>query len=428
MPGDPSAIASDRSEKTSVAFVDRGGAADASSNASASLVTRVLLHPVFLCAMLGVAIRWTLALRTVGTNDVLYWQRFMETIAEHGSVEIYRRIWFYNHPPMMSGYLSLIRPLVPYSPNGFPFLMKLPALLADLGSIWLIYRIVVRFWDARSATLAACLVALSPILISVSGFHGNTDPLFIFLVVLAAERLAVGRNPILAGAILGVATNVKIVPVLTWPLFFFWIPTWRDRFRFFIPAGAIFAGGFAYHLWFAFADVKRNVFDYPSHTGLWGVTLVLRELGAEQLYALYARVGRWVMLLAMIGVGVVTGLRRSGDPAHDGRLLFTGLGNTFLAFFLLTPGFGIQYLAWLVPTGVFLGLRGALAYNVVGGAFVIGVYTFWSQGFPWYLADSDRVGLWRGPNAALCFAVWICLVLWAWGIPNVRWDERRSLG
>ena len=49
-----------------------------------------------------------LALTTVGTNDVRYWHTFMDYIVARGSVTIYRDIWYYNHPPMMSGLLKVL--------------------------------------------------------------------------------------------------------------------------------------------------------------------------------------------------------------------------------------------------------------------------------------------------------------------------------
>jgi hypothetical protein len=52
----------------------------------------------------------------------------------------------------------------------------------------------------------------------------------------------------------------------------------------------------------------------------------------------------------------------------------------------------VQYLAWLVPFAVGLGAGPMALYWATSGVFLFLVYDFWSQGLPWYLADSMRVG------------------------------------
>ena len=91
------------------------------------------------------------------------------------------------------------------------------------------------------------------------------------------------------------------------------------------------------------------------------------------------------------------------------RSLLRGLGWTFLIFFVRTPGFGVQYLAWLVPTTIFLSLRGALAYNVLAGGFLCSIYTHWCAGFPWNVANSVY---WHGIEAGVGNAVWLLLAVW----------------
>src|SRR5262249_52392570 len=75
-------------------------------------------------------------------------------------------------------------------------------------------------------------------------------------------------------------------------------------------------------------------------------------------------------------------------------------------FLVVTPGFGIQYLSWLLPWLVFLPLEAMLIYQVCTAVFMFQVYTFWSDGFPWNLADSLARGTWRD------FLVWHELLCW----------------
>jgi len=62
-------------------------------------------------------------------------------------------------------------------------------------------------------------MALSPVSIMVSGFHGNTDPVMICLVLLSIYLVESGRPAWLCGAIFGMAMWIKIVPVIFLPAF-----------------------------------------------------------------------------------------------------------------------------------------------------------------------------------------------------------------
>ena len=212
-----------------------------------------------------------LALTTVGTNDVRYWHTFMNYIVAKGSVTIYRDIWYYNHPPMMSGLLRVLSRLVPYAPNGFPFLIRLPAITADTVTTIIMFRLVSFAWNERRARACAASVALSPILIMVSGFHGNSDPVFICLVLLAADRLLLAESPVGAGLLLGLAVNVKLVPLILAPVFFFHLRQLAAKVRFSLAFAAPIAAGFGYHVALAYPFMKRNVFDYGGLRGIWGL-------------------------------------------------------------------------------------------------------------------------------------------------------------
>jgi hypothetical protein len=90
--------------------------------------------------------------------------------------------------------------------------------------------------------------------------------------------------------------------------------------------------------------------------------------------------------------------------------LFMQLGLIVFIFISLTPGFGIQYLAWLVPWVVGLGFVATLSYYIAGGVFQFLVYTFWAHGFPWFLANSDRIGPWGGFIIYYEIICWVVIV------------------
>ena len=58
---------------------------------------------------------------------------------------------------------------------------------------------------------------MEPVRILVSGYHGNTDAVYAMLSLLAVYLLQDRNRPLLAGLALGLAINIKLIPVLLIP-------------------------------------------------------------------------------------------------------------------------------------------------------------------------------------------------------------------
>lgn len=379
---------------------------------------------IFLALLAGTATKLKFALTTIGTNDVATWSGFMRHIVEHGSVDIYKNIAHYNHPPLMSQMLALFNILQHHVYNGFPFLIRLPAILADIGSCILTYRIVKTCYDERSAFFAAIIVALSPILVFVSGFHGNTDPVFMFLILLAAYFYLKHEGVILPALILGLSLNIKIVPIMTVPAFFFFTTGWKNRALFTITLFSMLLAGYLYHAVMDFESLYRNVFAYSGQNAVWGIGQILNDQYGFESANNYSLPGK-LLIFFLVTFSVIKLSNSHNNASKAGqnetnasesierdRAFLFALSWTFLLFFVFTPGFGVQYLAWIVIPSVLLGLRGALVINTIGGLFLYMVYTFWSGGLPWYYADSIKMGHWYGVTRLYAHALWFTLVFW----------------
>jgi len=106
--------------------------------------------------------------------------------------------------------------------------------------------------------------------------------------------------------------------------------------------------------------------------------------------------------------------------------LFLQCGLVAFLFMSLTPGFSVQYLAWLVPWVVALGAGATLVYYLTSGVFLFVVYTFWSHGFPWYFANAWSVDApWPGWMLYLELLCWVSVV-WITAV-YVNAVYRRSL-
>lgn len=363
-------------------------------------------------ALLALATKLTIALRTYGTNDVSYWLWFLEQLRAAGGVGLYHAsdpsngTKFFNHPPFMIHVLRALDWLSTATPLPFPFWLRLPAIVADLASLVLVWRLLAREPGERPAPLALLLLAVAPPSIMISGFHGNTDPVMTGFVVLTIYLLARRYPAWAAGIAFGMGMNIKIVPAILVPALLLALPDFRRRAQFALAAGLTFLVGSLPTLLHDPVFIVRRVFGYGSFGGHWGISRLLAHYLPEgdPLIDTYTRIGRFIVIGALLAATLWLHTRPRPVP------LLRQCGLLLFLFLALAPGFGVQYLAWLIPWVVVLGAGAAALFYAASGVFLFLVYTYWSRGFPWYLADSVSVGLWRGPATVAEVATWLTIV------------------
>ncbi len=375
-------------------------------SAGAWLVAAFALAAYFL----KLALSWVV----YGTNDVTYWMYFSQVIEKFGTFKVYSLIWFYNHPPLVSWILKIVRAAAIHTGLSFPFLFRLMPITADLASIFLIWRLLSAL-DVRRRVLICILCSLNPVNFLISGFHGNTDPVFVFLI-LATVYLLQEKRYVAAGLCAGVSVCIKIVPVLLLPAVFFYLGRKKDRLAFFWPALAVPVCVFLPYLAGDFGAVARNIFSYGGLRGIWGLPQLLREVigrdffpgavraAAQALFDFYNRFGVAFFLLFVIALS-----RRF--ILVQKKSLPEGCFLVFALFLSMSPGFGVQYLSWLSYFALMAMPAWGAAYAFLGGFFLFRVYAYWGGLQPPYYANSDLVGPWVGFEKGLGFALWFLVVL-----------------
>jgi len=378
-------------------------------------IAHLWLLAIALAAIVALAVKVTIARTTYGTNDVSYWAWFLERLHESGGVGLYRSTdpangsKFFNHPPFMIRALQVLDRLTVTTGVPFPFWLRLPAILADLGGLLLVWRLLAPRLDRALSPLALVLLALAPPSIMIAGFHGNTDPVMIAFVLLALYLLDRRYPPWLAGVAFGMSLNIKIVPVIFVAAIILHLPDLRRRLGFLVATGLTFLVG---SLPFLLQDpvfIVKRVFGYGSFSGFWGVSRLLTRYLPPDAWAIeaYANQGKYVALGAVGIASLWLHLR------HRDASLFQQCGLLAFIFLALSPGFGVQYLAWLIPWVVVLGAPATALFYATSGLFLFLVYTYWAQAFPWYLADSVSVGMWQDPVIGyelLCWATIVALI------------------
>jgi len=357
-----------------------------------------------------------LALNTFGTNDVYAWERFARWSGLFGS-RLYAIDPAFNHPPSMIHALALLTWLAKTTGVFFPFWLRLPAILADLGSLWVLSRIFQERLAEPVVRWGLLLFALSPALILISGFHGNTDSVVMFFLLLAVWR---GERDAQSGALFGAAMCVKILPIVVLPVFFFARRDWRRRIVFLASAAVVIVIGWSPYLFRNPADIYRQVFGYSSIYGHWGLTWLAAwhmPFFRDSWHDAFQRWGAYGSLAIITAAAWMVNRKADRPP------VYTQAGAALFFFLAASNGFGVQYLAWLVPWTIGISLISVGFFTLASGAFLLAVYNFWAGGFPWFLADSNYVGDFVPHLDYLLTLCWISVIALACAV----WRRRPAM-
>ena len=320
---------------------------------------------IITAALVAFVLKLVIASNTFGTNDVITFYEFARSLHQHGLQWTYQNDISFNHPPLTAYYLRAIyqldhQPAFREFGLSFPLLVRLPGIFADLitclALLWVTKkdpRLVIPPW-------ALLLFALSPVSLMISGFHGNTDPVMVMFLVLAALSVLRGV-PVLAGIMLAFSCQVKIIPLLFLPIFFFYFNRRGKTAAFVVPFALCSAA-----LWmeplihFPMLFVK-NVLSYGSFWGIWGISYWLRLTNLPQFGVVtFHHFPPWeafvVTVLKILVVIAILGLawRRRG---LDERGFVHSLAYGWIVFFIFSPGVCVQYMIWLAPFVLLLSAR-----------------------------------------------------------------------
>jgi hypothetical protein len=365
---------------------------------------------VLTVALLVLALKLLLATTTFGTEDIRTWTGFAAGVKAHGPVGVYGIDFshlhhgLYNHPPLIGFYLQVINAL---SSIGIPLkvTMRTVSSCADVISALVIFEIVRRRRSLGTASLAGAAVAASPVLLLVSGYHGNTDPIFVMLV-LVGSYLIVDRRRALAGAIaLGLAIGIKIVPIVVLPALAVYLL--RRRREQFLAAVLAFCVTIAVTWGPAvleqFGPVRRHVLGYAGISARpWGLVRFADDMNWVQLSNFLVGPGR-VLVLAISALLPAVLVWRRPERAIEAVAL------SLVTFLALSPAFGVQYLAWAAAVAFVLDVSTAIIYNVLGGLVLFQIYDAWNHGWPWtHIALGHPF---TGSQLALAALLWASLIV-----------------
>ncbi|MGC8947516.1 MAG: glycosyltransferase 87 family protein [Anaerolineae bacterium] len=289
----------------------------------------------------------------------------------------------------------------------FAFTVKLPSIVADLGLIALIFRIVQKSGKSiEQAMTLGLLYALNPVSILVSAYHGQFDALPALLLALAWNCLS---KPGLSALFLGLAVVDKTWPILFLPIALMRLDSFRRQVLYCSIAVAIPVLLTTAYL-VAFPEdavpLVRRALTHSGVPGWWGGSAILNILtgGTEwgqRALGLLGNYGRWLVLGC---VGLSYWLTRKEST-------IAALVTAILTLYVFTPGFGLQWLLWVVPFAILAEDVGML------NKYVVGALLYMVPSYFGYHLDTTLTALLSSPRMMVIMQVcgipgWLITVVW----------------
>jgi Gpi18-like mannosyltransferase len=302
--------------------------------------------------------------------------------------------------------------------TGLPyvFAIKLPAVLADIALTALIYQAVIDGGKPHEAAgFFALLYALNPVSLLVTSYHGQFESVTLLLLVLAWFFWHFGRRRRRSGIALGFAILNKTWPVVFLPVILIRLREWRERLGYTLLAIGIPVLFMVAYLLIFSADPQpmlRRALTHRGVAGYWGPGAFL-VLAAIQLPDLQSVVDSLIGLknaLLLLAVGFALWQTRR-QPALDALL------TLLLCLFVVTVGFGIQWLVWLVPFGILVMADRWIKWYSLAATFMLAVHLYGLHLYPWLGEWLSRTSVdWLVRLSAL--PAW--LIVLAWTISRLR--------
>lgn len=324
-------------------------------------------------AAVGLLVRMLIAANTPGPADVRIFQGFAKAITVYGPIRIYEQplpgLPVYNHPPLAGWMLLGLNELAEIGMS-FGTLIRSPASIADFFCALVVFEIVRRRSSLRTAVACGTGVALSPVLIATSGYHGNTDAVAVTFALAAAYLLADRKAPLAAGVAAALCISVKFIPVVVIPaLFVVALRGGRPVFvRFTAGFTALIALVWGPVLVTVPENLKENVLEYAGgNYRLWGLVRFADVLGLPEPFIAFIRgEGHFLFVLVCVAVGVWLAWVR---PAQLPGVVAVTMG----LLLLLSTASALQYLTWAAAAMFVIGFWEGLAYScLLGWTAVLG--------------------------------------------------------
>lgn len=367
---------------------------------------------------LGATIRLAFALSPADQGFDLQSEAAVNAALAHHGLHVYSalregvlvggaRAYRWPYPPGFFPWIEIAGWLGTHTAVAFHTWLKLPAIVADCVLAWLVQGFLGRRGAGEWARLAGLsLVALGPLPVAISAYHGQIDSVAILPAALALvlwERIDTRRRVLVCGGLIGLGTAIKWVPlIMLLPL----LPHAGSRRQAGMLVGAALTVLLVALAPFAIADPHgvARIFDYKGAPGLGGLGLILQPgLAADWLHGLplgFSGVSRLLYdhgtlltLAAIVAMGATVWRLRPSPEA--------GAVLVWLTLYVFSANFFLQYMVWGLPFFLMSGYLRRVA-QLQGLLLAPIVLTY---GLPWQGSVIPAI------YAAIMIGVWLALVV-----------------
>lgn len=345
----------------------------------------------------GTLARAFLVVFTEGTYDVSIWKSHAQGVLDHGLVGQYRLSEALNHPPLACWVAAGLLLLSQWTGVPFGIVLRAPLALADVGTAFLLGYVLRR---TRYRWAAVGLYAVHPLAIILSAYHGNTDSLIAFFLLLSVALISEER-PVMAAMALGVSLWIKLPGLLVAPALALGFTQWRDRLAFGATASLI---GVITYIPLLLSDpdiLYTRVLSYPG----WIIqtTAGIRVWGLQNFLYLLLELPRswqltvgsaviWVFnhnrLAVLLPLSAFAWMRR-GEQSAAG--LGTTVAGSYAIVYAFSNSWSFQYFAWSIPFWFLTGPTFLVGATLLAGGFIYALYAF-DCGSPLLLGAWDFIG------------------------------------
>jgi Gpi18-like mannosyltransferase len=180
----------------------------------------IFLILTLLCA--GLLLRISSATLMAGHPFDINTFKSWATAAANNLLQVYSSTRSSDYPPLymyvlfIIGKISSIPAMIPY----YPLLLKLPAIMADIATSYLIYKLAKKYLSLEISILLSAFYIFNPAIFINSTFWGQVDSFFTLIVVLSVFMLSEKRIG-LASALFTAAVLMKPQGIIFLPVLFF---------------------------------------------------------------------------------------------------------------------------------------------------------------------------------------------------------------
>jgi Gpi18-like mannosyltransferase len=283
----------------------------------------------------------------IDTGTFQFWSNQMATV---GPWDFYEGDFFIDYAP---GYLYVLwligelHQIFTFTPDQYEYVLKLPSIVADVASAYLLYRVLEnQRMEVRIASALGYL--LFPAALFIGPVWGQVDSLLAFFLLLAVYFLAKDR-PVWAGIAYVVGFLVKPQAIAALPFFAFWAlrnyppRVWVQVSGISLLVGlALIVPFFGLKPWELFDQLESSANVYPFASfhayNFWGVFRYNQPDSVEYLGVSYQYWG--IILYSLTTVFVIYSLRE----ARGIGALALGVGLCVVAFFMFITRMHERYL------------------------------------------------------------------------------------